>query len=337
MRVEREGSTLRVRDLRVTGDAMRASGALRLEGGRLVAADLTGLRFSSGDDFSAKLRMEGARTVVTLDGGRLDARSFLRRALPGGSNAPAVSADNVLVTGRIGRLAGFNDELLLNAALRIDGGTVAIAGDFDRGGSLQFSRTTAGMGFSTNNAGAALRFADLYRRMAGGVLEGELRETAPGTFSGNVVIRSFSVSGEPRLAALVNDRAEGSASLNEVTQAQINADSAAFEFVQGRLTLRKGGIVIEDGVVRGETMGATVEGVVLDSAGRMDLSGTFMPARGLNRIVGSIPILGALLGSGTRSGLIGITYRIAGEARNPAVYLNPLSLITPGVFRRIFE
>ncbi|NJR13866.1 MAG: hypothetical protein HC779_06395, partial [Phyllobacteriaceae bacterium] len=45
--------------------------------------------------------------------------------------------------------------------------------------------------------------------------------------------------------------------------------------------------------------------------GRMDLRGTFMPARGLNRIVGAIPFLGALMGSGNRAGLIGVTYQLS--------------------------
>jgi hypothetical protein len=338
MRIERNGDTVRIRDFELTGEAIRARGALRIEKGRLVAADLDALRLSSGDNFAAALRTEGGRTTLTLDGERLDARAFLRHAMPGARAAPpAGEGPSILVTGKVRRLAGFNDEVLTDAALRLDKGSIALSGSFDRGGTLQFSRTASGLAISTNNAGAALRFADLYRRMGGGTLEGELKETAAGTFSGNVAIRAFTVSGEPRLAALVNERAEGSASLNEVTQAGLDASRAAFEFVQGRLTLRRGGIFIEEGVVRGETMGATVEGVVVDGEGRMDLSGTFMPARGLNRIAGSIPLLGALLGSGTRTGLIGITYRIAGEARNPAVYLNPLSLITPGVFRQIFE
>jgi hypothetical protein len=36
-------------------------------------------------------------------------------------------------------------------------------------------------------------------------------------------------------------------------------------------------------------------------------------------------------------GLFGFTYRLAGPAANPRVDVNPLSLLTPGMFREIFR
>ena len=70
-----------------------------------------------------------------------------------------------------------------------------------------------------------------------------------------------------------------------------------------------------------------------------DLSskGTFLPAYGLNNFASKIPILGLALGGGTKSGLIGVTYRLAGKAKNPQLFVNPMSLIAPGIFRQIFE
>jgi hypothetical protein len=67
------------------------------------------------------------------------------------------------------------------------------------------------------------------------------------------------------------------------------------------------------------------------------MTGTFMPAYGLNRIFGEIPLLGQLLGNGEERGLIGITFRLSGKAKKPQLSVNPISLIAPGIFRQIFE
>ena len=66
----------------------------------------------------------------------------------------------------------------------------------------------------------------------------------------------------------------------------------------------------------------------------MDMTGTFMPAYGLNRIFGELPLVGALLGNGRDRGLIGVTYRARRATPDkPALQINPLSVIAPGIFR----
>ena len=66
------------------------------------------------------------------------------------------------------------------------------------------------------------------------------------------------------------------------------------------------------------------------------MTGTFMPAYGLNRIFGELPLVGALLGNGRDRGLIGVTYKLSGNANTPVLEINPLSVIAPGIFRSIF-
>ena len=70
---------------------------------------------------------------------------------------------------------------------------------------------------------------------------------------------------------------------------------------------------------------------------RIDLTGTFMPAYGLNRLFGELPVIGAILGNGRDRGLLGITFKLTGETSKPNLVINPLSIIAPGVFRQIFE
>jgi hypothetical protein len=90
-------------------------------------------------------------------------------------------------------------------------------------------------------------------------------------------------------------------------------------------------------VVRGPSVGTTFQGTLYDKQGNMAITGTFMPAYGVNRLFGEVPIVGMLLGNGRDRGLIGITYKLSGSAKQPQVIVNPISIIAPGIFRSIFE
>jgi hypothetical protein len=94
---------------------------------------------------------------------------------------------------------------------------------------------------------------------------------------------------------------------------------------------------IENGVLRGDQIGATFQGIVRDRKGNMDMTGTFMPAYGLNRLFAELPLIGVILGNGSDRGLIGITFKLTGKFDQPNLQINPLSIIAPGVFRQIFE
>jgi hypothetical protein len=67
------------------------------------------------------------------------------------------------------------------------------------------------------------------------------------------------------------------------------------------------------------------------------LKGTLVPLFGINSVLGAIPLLGDVLVSKKGEGVFGMTYSISGNADRPNVGVNPLSVLTPGIFRRIFE
>ena len=43
------------------------------------------------------------------------------------------------------------------------------------------------------------------------------------------------------------------------------------------------------------------------------------------------------LTNGRDKGLLGITFSLEGDAKEPNLHVNPMSLIAPGIFRQIFE
>ena len=338
-----DGSDISISNLEISGRGLEATGTVQISNGELQSADLKNVRLNPGDNFSIGLKKRGENLSAILGGQQLDARALMKQMLPGRKPNKTLTSQALEVGGKIGRLVGFNNETVLNAEIGFTPGknsALSLSGEFENGGAIDLSRTSGNNGHlivQTGNAGAALRFVDLYKRMLGGTLATDFKIAEGGGLAGVVSISDFNVVGEPRLAKLTSEQAKGSASLAEATQADLAGEKASFELAQGDLTLEGGTIRLKRGIVRGPNVGATAEGIVLSATGQMDLRGTFMPARGLNRIVGAIPILGLFLGSGSKAGLIGITYRLAGDAKNPKVFVNPISLIAPGVFRQIFE
>ena len=341
--LSQNGSSISVSKLQLSGKGLEGSGKLEIKNGALLSAELRNLRLNPRDDFSLSLKNDGQVTIASLGGTQFDARALMRQLLPGRSSGSDSPSGAVAIKGKVKRLIGFNDEIILNAEIGFSPGrnsAFALNGEFDSGGSIELSRSGGAEGrliVDTKNAGAALRFVDLYKRMVGGSLKANFTIAGANRFAGPISISDFIVFGEPRLAKLASGQAEGSASLAEATQADLGNEKAAFELAQGEVVLDRGTIKLDRGILRGKNVGATAEGIVLSAAGQMDLRGTFMPARGLNRIVGAIPLLGIFLGSGNKAGLIGITYQLAGDAKNPKVFVNPISMIAPGVFRQIFE
>jgi hypothetical protein len=198
------------------------------------------------------------------------------------------------------------------------------------------ARTAAGqspqIAVSTNDAGSLLSFFDFYKRMEGGKLQ-LVASIDDAEIDGTLSIRDFVVRNEPALQRLVT---EGVASRDRSGQVRIDTNAAAFTRMQVGFTRGQGRIDLRDGVINGPTAGTTIEGFIDTLYDRVNMTGTFVPAYGLNNMFAKIPVLGVLLGGGTNEGLFGVNFRISGPATSPVLTINPLSALAPGFLRKIF-
>jgi hypothetical protein len=88
----------------------------------------------------------------------------------------------------------------------------------------------------------------------------------------------------------------------------------------------------------GPSLGLTGAGSYDIPRDNLDIDGVVAPSPMLNlSMLGSIPVLGDLLVSRRGEGVFGMTYSINGHAGEPRVGVNPVSALTPGILRRIFE
>jgi hypothetical protein len=96
-------------------------------------------------------------------------------------------------------------------------------------------------------------------------------------------------------------------------------------------------IDIHDARVSGPSIGVTTDGYFDRANNQVALQGAIAPLYGINGVLGAIPVLGNVFVSKKGEGIFGVTYRATGNADEPQVTVNPLAMLTPGIFRRIFE
>jgi hypothetical protein len=92
---------------------------------------------------------------------------------------------------------------------------------------------------------------------------------------------------------------------------------------------------IKDGRTSGSSLGLTFEGDIDKAAGKIDIEGHVVPVSEINKLISNIPLIGQILSGGSDGGVFAATYKIKGSTDAPKVSVNPLSVLTPGIIRRI--
>jgi hypothetical protein len=347
--MNRDGETNRLEDFRISGDGFGGSGTLTVDENGLARARLNNLAFNPGDSISLGVDRAGNNYTINVAGQALDARFLIKRfatlstaTAEGGGGGPSVK-----VNAEVSRIAGFNGETMIGAKLAYSDSGSGVPGfrisaaTPDGARSTIVDATAGGMRkleIKADNAGAVLRFLDIYDKLGGGRAALSLAGQTGGALRGQLEIRDFALIDEARLQSMVDRAPPGSErSLNDAINSNVDVSRARFDRGFASVVLGGRSLTVTNGVVSGPSVGSTFEGTVFDGEGNMAISGTFLPAYGINRIFGEIPLLGQILGGGRGGGLIGITYRLSGPAEEPRLEINPLSAVAPGIFRSIFE
>lgn len=117
----------------------------------------------------------------------------------------------------------------------------------------------------------------------------------------------------------------------------LNGDGIEFTHVVAPVLIRGSRIMIGRARATGPAMGITTQGTIDLDSRTVDLAGGIAPSYALNSAMGAVPLLGELLISHKGEGMFGLTYSAKGDFTSPRVDVNPFSLATPGILRRIFE
>jgi len=341
-----------VRNFVFGGTGFHVNGDLTLENNELQSASIRKLNLTRNDDLSLEVSKSGNGFRADVRGKAFDARALIQQAVSGNVDekkdrqGKSGVIPRIVVNAQIDDVKGFYDESLRNVTVSYETAGAKVSGvslNAVTSNNAQVSATSSSqndassVALSSANAGAVLRFFDFYDKMRGGKITVNLTSQGKGPLYGNIDARDFSVINEPRLDKLVSSSSSGGKSLSQAVNKNIDVSRVDFERGYAQIEKGSGYLTLKNGVIRGPLIGATFQGILYDRNGNMSVTGTFMPAYGLNRLFGEVPVLGAILGNGRDRGLIGITYKLAGNAKQPNIIVNPISVIAPGIFRSIFE
>jgi hypothetical protein len=307
------------------------------------SAKFSRVRLSDELSFSAQIKPGSDSVAITIAGDSFDARPYIKSAIsPGDSASNFGSKANYVIKADIGKVYANRGEVLQNvkATLSTSGGRLRsadMAGAFLNGQAISFSMTPYDGGremkVSSLDGGATLRAANFYSKVAGGKLEFSAQiADLPGSpiRSGQLEIRQFEVRNEAALAEL---DARGKPKKSGPRRGGILFKRLTLPF-----TTDQGFFRLNDVELRGNDMGMVAKGTVRKADGAICVTGTMIPAQGINGgFIDNVPLFGQILTGGRGEGIFGITFALGGTIGNPKYQVNPLSALAPGFLRKFFE
>ncbi|SFB81438.1 AsmA-like C-terminal region-containing protein [Tropicimonas isoalkanivorans] len=329
----RLGQPPEVTVLEIEASGLSASGAVSVTPeGALERARFDRLSLAGWLDAPVTLTGRGAgRTpAIAVSGGQLD----LRRAPfgggsgggggGGGASGPiTLSLDRLQVTDNLS-LAPFRGDIVPGSG-PAGNFTGRVNGQAPVSGSLAPGQSGgAAVSIRSDNAGAVFKAAGFFRKAEGGTLSLVLQPTGEeGAYDGQLKVENVRLRGASGIAALAN--AISVVGLLD----ELSGSGIVFSNIQAafRLTPRYLQVTRSSGV--GPSLGITMEGVYDMVGDRLDMQGVFSPIYMVNSIGSIFTRRG--------EGLFGVTYRMRGSSDDPSVEVNPLSMLTPGMFREIFR
>ncbi|MFV0333197.1 MAG: AsmA-like C-terminal region-containing protein [Tropicimonas sp.] len=321
-----------VDELSLQASGLRAEGRVTTRaGGGLEEARFS--RVALGDWLDAPVtltgRARGQPPGIALRGGRVD----LRKAGLGGGGATrggggtspplSLALDRLVISEGIS-ITDFRSDLegaggysgnftgLLNGQARVSGTLLP-----GRGGG-----TTVQL--RSDNAGAVLKAAGMFRQASGGDMTLTLEPRGGrGEYDGTLRVKNIRVQSASGLTALVN--AISVVGLID----ELAGTGLLFTDVEAAFRLTPSYVQVTRASGVGPSLGISLEGVYDMRRKRFDFQGVFSPVYMINSIGRFLTRKG--------EGLIGFNYRMHGPVADPQVEVNPLSVLTPGMFREIFR
>ncbi len=333
-----------VRDLALSSDGVDIRGAATLErDGRLKNADFSQLALRPGDD--ARMRVQtrdGGGYRIAMTATALDARGFISgmRQPGGGQDSGGGDQTALDISATVQRLRGFNSETLSGVTLTAfaNGASVqrlaldgTLGDDNAVAASVQPVNPGRAVSVAAQDTGALLRFLDIYRWMQGGDGRIAARINGAGQMSGTATVNNFRIGEDPAMVTILKRTSDQGAVVLP------KGDASHFDQMTLRFDLAGPTLAIREANLRGSVSGGNASGTIDLARGTVSMAGTFIPLYAINNMFGRIPLIGRIIGDGSGGGLIGVTFRISGSVEQPRVSFNPVSAVTPGIFRKVFE
>ncbi len=320
----RLGAQPEIDRVRLEGPGLEAEGDIVLgSGGEIRTLVLP--RLTVGGWLDAPVRLAwaaGSRTPrIEVTDGRVDLRRMPETG--GGGGGPLALALDALVVSDSITLRNFRGEVVAGNGLngqfqaRVNGGTPV-------SGLLVPQRGRTAVRIRGDNAGQILRDARVFRSLDGGSFDLILApDNSAKGFDGQIEIEGALLGNQSVLVDMLD--AVSVVGLID----QLRGPGVLFDVVQGRFKLTPERLTLTSGSAVGASLGVSLDGVYDINQKRLEMQGVLSPLYLLNSVGQVFTRRG--------EGLFGFTFTLRGNADAPRIAVNPLSILTPGMFREIFR
>lgn len=352
-------TTLKSANVSVTGPSLATQLTFAFDDtGSLTSLSSPSVKAGAANDFAFTLTRGPAGRDISLHGRSLDGTQIARRGSSTGGEPKSedVADDAPAVPFHISAKL---DRLVLRGGVSIAPFALDVSGVGERPATLTLSGRTGKTGILTgsivpngNDRRLTLQSGDFgtlahglfgFASIKGGKLDLQTTLHGPATaqpsmipdtandFVGTVRLKDFKLVNQPFLARLFSAGSLIGFS-NLMQGGGIAVDDLKIPF-----TSKNGVLGIDNARATGPAIGVSAEGYIDRPKNDIALKGTLVPLFGINSALGVIPLLGEILVSKPGEGILGMVYSVEGNADEPRVSINPLSMATPGFLRRIFE
>ena len=346
LKTEKKNGIVKITDFIIAGKNTEAIGSARL------SKDLSGI-----EQLQMRKTKIGAFDLETLEYDLADAPSVLVKAKGKSAdlsswldndaepsqfsfkNFPAVRLNaeiDLLRLSKQGIINQFKGNLYCDARICHDASFTGFVGN-KKSFDFRILRNPKGnrqISLHAIDAGAFLKALGAYPNLEGGdlTITGNYDEGEKGsTLKGRILITDFTVKKAPVLAKILS-----LASITGVADL-LQGKGIAFSKLQAPFTLHNDVMAFDKGRAYGASIGLTNEGTITFPKQTLDMQGTVVPAYVINNFLGKVPLVGELFTGGDGKGVFAFSYTVKGTERDPDVSVNPLSILTPGFLRGIFE
>jgi hypothetical protein len=348
-----DGGNLRSADLSLEGPTLSGNGTATFgNGGALESLVMPSVRAGALNDFGLSIRNPpGGGQNIAISGRSLDGSGFGRKDK--GANAGQKNSSNnepFHLSAKLDRLVLREGVTLAPFALDASGvgrspQSLSVSGNFAKSETLSASISAPEgkrrLTISTGDAGLLLKGLLGYSSVKGGQLDVQAtmpaasgdprRASGAADYSGELMIKDTTILNQPFVARLFAAGSPGGF-FNLMSGNGIALDSVRIPFhINGDI------VEIHDARASGPSVGITADGYIDRQGNQIALQGAVAPMYGINGLLNAIPIIGDVFTSKKGEGIVGITYSLRGNLDEPTLSTNPLSVLTPGILRRIFE
>ena len=331
-----DGALVSIGSITATGEGLSVAAHAKLGAGRPDAIVLDRFRIGRSQG-AGRIDLSASDPIrITLHGPALDIAPYLgKRAAPAAGAGRAWRADLAFRRVWFTRQRGFSGVHVLAAGRggRLSRGNLSVAGPTPVRATLSpDARDARRLMLEAPDVGALLAALGVGGGIGGGALSlaGVVRQSR-GTvqMTGRAEVGRFVLHDAPLSARLARDLS--------IYGLLTGAKARQIVITQCELPFTLRGLVLHlsDARASNAALGATLRGAIDLRQSTLDLRGTIVPSYLFNALPGKLPGVGPVFSPEKGGGLLALTLRVTGPIDKPVVGVNPLSLLAPGILRRL--